>query len=171
MQTENRALVAFASKYGATAEIANKIGQVIRKAGIEVDVLPFDRVNNLSQYRAVVMGSASYIGQWRKEAVKFVTQNEKLLAERQVWVFSSGPTGEGDAKELVKGWIYPPKLKPVMERIHPVGTTVFHGMIDMKRINFLERFMINRVKAAGGDFRKWDRIDEWAAGIAKTLKG
>jgi len=170
MQIENKVLVAFASKYGATAEIANRIGQIIRKAGMKVDVLPVDRVTDLSQYKAVVIGSAVYIGQWRKEAVKFITQNEKLLTERQVWIFSSGPTGEGDPMKLVSDWKYPAKLKPVIESMHPNDITVFHGLIDMKRLNFLEKFMINRVKAAGGDFRKWASIDEWASGIAKVLK-
>ncbi len=171
MQIENRVLVAFASKYGATAEIANKIGQVLRKAGLEVDVLPFNRASDLSHYRAIIMGSAVYIGQWRREAVKFVIRNEKLLTERQVWIFSSGPTGEGDAVELVSGWKYPGRLKPAIERIHPNDIAIFHGLIDTKRLNFLEKFMTGRVKAQAGDFRKWDAIDKWATEIAKTLTG
>jgi menaquinone-dependent protoporphyrinogen IX oxidase len=32
-------LVAYATKYGATAEIAEKIGQVLRQAGLRTDVL------------------------------------------------------------------------------------------------------------------------------------
>jgi menaquinone-dependent protoporphyrinogen IX oxidase len=33
-------LVAYASKYGATKEIAEKIGQALRQAGVRADVLP-----------------------------------------------------------------------------------------------------------------------------------
>ncbi|MDH7485767.1 MAG: hypothetical protein QHJ81_05760 [Anaerolineae bacterium] len=36
-------LVAYATKYGATAEIAAKIGGVLRQAGLSADVLPADR--------------------------------------------------------------------------------------------------------------------------------
>ena len=36
---DTRVLVAYASKYGATKEIAEKIGQVLKEEGIEVDVL------------------------------------------------------------------------------------------------------------------------------------
>jgi menaquinone-dependent protoporphyrinogen oxidase len=43
-----RVLVAYATKYGATAEIAEKIGQVLRHAGLQTDVLPADRVSDLS---------------------------------------------------------------------------------------------------------------------------
>lgn len=96
-------LVAYASKYGATAEIAEKIGQLLRQEDLQADVLPVNRVGNLTQYKAVIIGSAVYIGKWRKEVVKFLRTNEKLLAERSVWLFSSGPTGEGDPVELMKG--------------------------------------------------------------------
>ena len=45
-------LVAYATKYGATAEIAAKIGQVLREAGLQPDVLPADRVGDLAPYQA-----------------------------------------------------------------------------------------------------------------------
>ena len=96
-------LVAYATKYGATAEIAEKIGQALRGAGLSADVLPADRVSDLTPYQAVVLGSAVYIGQWRKEAVKFLKANETVLAEKPVWLFSSGPSGEGDPVELGQG--------------------------------------------------------------------
>jgi hypothetical protein len=32
------------------------------------------------------LGSAVYMGQWRKEAAKFLTANEKMLAEQLVWL-------------------------------------------------------------------------------------
>ena len=65
---EDKVLVAYATKYGATAEIAEKIGQVLRETGMAVDVEPADRVGDLSSYRAVVLGSGVYVGRWRKEA-------------------------------------------------------------------------------------------------------
>ena len=64
-------------------------------------------VRDLSEYDAVVLGSAVYIGGWRKEAVKFLKDNEGALAERTVWVFSSGPAGEGDPVDLLDGWRFP----------------------------------------------------------------
>jgi len=96
-------LVTYASKYGAMSEIAEKIGQVLRQAGLQADVLPVNRVSDLTPYKAVVLGSAVYMGQWCKEAVAFLKTNEKLLAERPVWLFSSGLMGEGDPVQLTKG--------------------------------------------------------------------
>ncbi len=102
-----KVLVAYASKYGSTREIAEKIGVVLKDAGFAVDVLPADKVADVGPYRAVVLGSAVYIGGWRKAAAKFLKANERALAERPVWLFSSGPTGQGDPVELVKGWRFP----------------------------------------------------------------
>jgi menaquinone-dependent protoporphyrinogen oxidase len=165
-----KVLVTYASKYGATAEIAEKIGDVIRQSGLTVDVVPAKNVNDVTPYTAVVLGSAAYIGRWRKEAVKFLETQEKLLSGRPVWIFCSGPTGEGDPVQMMQGWIYPKSLQPVIDRIKPRDITVFHGAIDAKKLNFLERTAIKNVKAPLGDFRDWKAIAAWASGIASSLK-
>jgi menaquinone-dependent protoporphyrinogen oxidase len=165
----NQILIAYASKHGATTEIAEKIGEVLRQAGLSVDVLPADRVGDLSPYKAVVLGSAVYIGQWRKEAAKLLAANEKTLAERPVWLFSSGPTGEGDPVQLVKGWRFPEKQQPIADRIRPRDIAIFHGALNAKKLNLLEKQAIKMVKAPMGDFRDWDAITAWATTIAKTL--
>jgi len=163
-------LVAYATKYGATAEIADKIGQVLRQAGLRADVLPADRAGDLAPYKAIVLGSAVYVGQWRKEAARFLRANEKKLAGRPVWLFSSGPTGKGDPAQLIKGWRLPQALQPIAERIHTRDMAVFHGVLDPKKLNLLEKWMVKNVKAPLGDFRDWDVITAWAAAIADALK-
>ena len=166
---ETRLLVAYASKHGMTAEIAGKIGATLRQSGLQVDVLPVKEVKDLVLYKAVVLGSAVYIAMWRKEMVKFLQENEKLLSERQVWVFSSGPMGKGDPSELLQGWRFPEAQRSLIERIKPRDIAVFHGAIDMKRMNFLEKWTLKSVKAQTGDFRDWEAITRWAAGIAEAL--
>ncbi len=163
-------LVTYGTKYGATAEIAEKIGQVLREAGLRADVLPADHVGDLTPYQAVVLGSAVYAGQWRKEAATFLKANEEKLAERQVWLFSSGPTGEGDPVQLTKGWRFPEGLQPIADRIQPCDIAVFHGLMDMKKLNLAEKLIIKAIKAPFGDFRDWDAITSWAAAIADALK-
>jgi menaquinone-dependent protoporphyrinogen oxidase len=168
-EMNTQVLVVYATKHGATAEIADKIGQVLRQAGLRTDVLPMDRISNLHCYDAVVLGSAVYIGRWRKEAAKFLKVNEKVLAEKLVWLFSSGPTGKGNPVELLKGWYFPQALQPIADRIRPRGIAVFHGTVDMKKSNFIEKWMMNKVKAPLGDFRDWEAISSWAASIANVL--
>jgi len=111
-----------------------------------------------------------YVGQWRKEAVKFLKANETALAEKPVWLFSSGPTGEGDPAELGQGWRFPGKLQPVADRVRPRDVVVFHGAVDVGKLSFIEKRMLKMVKAPIGDFRDWDAITSWAAAIADALK-
>lgn len=163
-------LVAYATKHGATAEIAEMIGQVLRQAGLATDVLPADRVGDVTPYKAVVLGSAVYIGRWQKQAAKFLKANEKALAERPVWLFSSGPSGEGDPVELTNGWRFPKALQPLADRIRPRDIVLFHGHVNVDKLNFIERSMIKNVKAPVGDFRDWETITSWATAIADVLK-
>ena len=167
---DNKVLVAYATKYGATAEIAEKIGQILRDAGLIVDVVSVHRVSDLDPYRAVVLGSAVYIGGWRREAAGFLKSNEKALARRFVWLFSSGPTGEGDPSTILQGWHFPKALQPIADRVRPCDMALFHGAIDADKIGFVEKWMVKNVNAPFGDFRKWGIITSWALAIADTLK-
>jgi menaquinone-dependent protoporphyrinogen oxidase len=168
---DEKVLVAYGTKYGGTEEIAEKIGGVLKDAGLQVDVLAADRVSGLASYNAVVLGSAVYIGRWRKEAAKFLQENELALAEKPVWLFSSGPTGEGDVAELMQGWRFPGALQPIADRIKPRDITIFHGVVDPAKLNFLERWVLKNVKSPIGDFRDWAAITAWATAVAAAIAG
>jgi menaquinone-dependent protoporphyrinogen oxidase len=166
----DRMLVAYASKHGATAEIAERIGQVLCRAGLPTDVRPADRVRDLTAYSAVVLGSAVYVGKWRRQAAMFLKAHERALTERPVWLFSSGPTGDGDPVELTKGWRFPADLEAVASRIKPRDIVVFHGKVDPAKLGFIEKAMLSHVDAPVGDFRNWEVITAWATGIADARK-
>src|SRR5512140_1844251 len=83
-QEMNKVLVTYASKYGSTREIAERVGEILGQAGLQVDVLPIICARDLSAYPVVVLGSAIYIGKWPKEAVEFLRSHERALAERSV---------------------------------------------------------------------------------------
>jgi menaquinone-dependent protoporphyrinogen oxidase len=165
-----KVLVAYGSKYGSTKEIADKIGEAIKEEGLEVDILSADKVKNVTDYQGVVIGSAVYIGGWRKEVTNFVKKNEKALSELPVWIYSSGPAGRGDPIQQVQGWLYPKALKPVIDNIKPRGVTIFHGNINTQKMNAIEKWMIKQVKSEYGDFRDWETIKRWGKGIAGEIK-
>jgi menaquinone-dependent protoporphyrinogen oxidase len=165
-----KVLVTYATKHGATAEIAEKIGEILTAEGLQTDVLPVKQARDLAPYTAVILGSAVYVGRWRKEAVKFLEDHEEALAERDVWLFSSGPTGEGDPVELLQGWQFPEGQQEVADRIQPHEIVVFHGELDVEDLNFIEKRMIKMVQAPTGDFRDWAGITAWATAVAEALK-
>ena len=80
-------LITYATKHGATAEISDKIGEVLRHSGLNADVLPADQVTNLPSYKAVVLGSGVYAGQWCRKAAKFLKENEKTLSGQMLCRF------------------------------------------------------------------------------------
>jgi len=167
---ESKVLVAYATKYGSTAEIAQSIAKVIQKAGYAVDITPVDQVPDLADYGVVVLGSAVYVGQWRKEAAAFLQEHEEELSARKVWLFSSGPTGKGDAQELMKGFIFPESLQQVADRISPQGIAIFHGALDLKKLGLPEKIVVKGIKAPLGDYRDWENIESWAQSIVETLQ-
>jgi menaquinone-dependent protoporphyrinogen oxidase len=168
-EMSKQVLVAYATKHGATAEIAEKIGEVLNQAGVAAEVLPVAEVKDLESYGAVVLGSAVYIFRWRKEAVKFVKAKERQLSQLPVWIFSSGPTGEGDPVELANGWRFPKSLHPQIDRIQPREIVVFHGAIDLAKMKGLEKWMIKKVGPATEDSRDWESVASWARGIAAAV--
>lgn len=163
-------LIAYATKYGATREIAERIGASLQEAGLTVRVAPADQVEDLAPYGAVVLGSAVYAGQWRKEAADFLAEHENALAERQVWLFSSGPTGEGDPVELMKGWRFPEAQQPIADRVGPQDIAFFGGELDMQKLNLPEKLIVKAMKAPTGDYRDWESIETWAESIAAALE-
>jgi menaquinone-dependent protoporphyrinogen oxidase len=94
-QTEGAVLVAYATKHGATAEIAERIAATMRGAGCEARALPADDVGDLEGCRAVVLGSALYMGRLRGSARHFARRHRRALARLPVWLFTSGPVDVG----------------------------------------------------------------------------
>ena len=164
----NQILVAYATKYGATAEIAEKIGNVLLQAGLHIDLLPVDRVGDPAPYKAIVLGSAVYTGRWLKKAAGFLETNETVLAEKPVWLFSSGPLG--NQEDAAQGWRFPKNLQPVADRIAPRNIAVFHGEVDMSKLGFIHKLMLKKVSVPVGDFRDWEAITSWAEDISAALK-
>ena len=158
-------LVSAASKHGATAEIADHIGAILRERGLGVTVERPEDVGSLDGYGAVVLGSGVYAGHWLKDA--------KALADRvaacdplpRVWLFSSGPLGDPPKPDED-----PVDVAKVTEALSPVDHRLFAGKIDKNELGLGERAIMVAVRAADGDFRDWEEIAAWADEIAAALE-
>ena len=162
-------LVTYASKHGSTAEIAEKIHEIMTDKELLCDLQAVENITSISDYTTIVLGSAVYMGQWRKSTVKFLKKHAEELSTKKVWLFSTGPTGEGDPVELLKGWKYPDALKDTVDKIHPREIMVFHGALDETKLNTFEKMTIKMVKAPVGDFRDWKSVEQWANKISGKI--
>jgi menaquinone-dependent protoporphyrinogen oxidase len=182
-------LVLSASRHGGTRGIAERIGDVLRTEGLDVDVAPADRVAGIGRADAVVVGSAVYMGSWLKEAIDFVKRNEIALGQRPLWFFSSGPL-PGSSKNKVQG-VDPlsdalgpeegigsggrKKVAELSAATHPREHRVFLGAYDPSDPpRTMPERIVRMIPASWkvlptGDFRDWDAIEAWAHEIARTL--
>lgn len=162
-------LIAYASKYGSTAQIAENIALRLKKAGLTPVERDVKEINSLAEYSAVVAGSAVYAGSWLKEAADFLEKFQEDLTQLPTWLFSAGPTGKGDPVEQMKGWRFPDSLKPLADKIRPRDIAFFHGVLDMSKLRLAEKLIVYALKAPAGDFRDWELINRWADQIARSL--
>lgn len=157
-------LVTAESKQGTTTEIANAIGEALRRLGLEVTVALAEQVDLLDGYDAYVLGSAVYAGHWLKPAIDLVEKEDLGFTSRPVVLFANGPIGD------------PPKPEedPVDKaEIKATTSARDHVLVakklDKSMLGFAERAMVIAFRAPFKDFRDWDDIESWAARIADEL--
>ncbi|WP_240134644.1 flavodoxin domain-containing protein [Streptomyces sp. MUM 178J] len=162
--TTKRVLVAYGSKHGATAGIADEIGRTLRDDGYDTAVLPAGDVKDVSSYDAVVLGSSLYAGHWHRDARRCAKRNADALRERPVWLFSSGPVDtSADERDITPV----PGAAKVMDRLHAREHKTFGGSVTEETPGWIARSIVRRGK--GGDFRNPERIHAWAHHIGEAL--
>jgi menaquinone-dependent protoporphyrinogen oxidase len=160
-------LVAYSSKRGSTAEIAETMAATLRREGLGVCLERAEDVQSLDLYDAVVLGSAVYMKRWRGDARHFLKKHRKALRQVPFWVFSSGPVGDpaNDNPE----WAEPPKIIEKVEELGGRDHVVFGGRLPAEPKNFMERAMVEGTAREYRDRRDWAAIREWARQIAAEL--
>ena len=160
----NRVLVAYGSKAGSTAGLAEMIGAAMREDGLEVEVLPAGRVRDVSGYDAVVLGGALYANRWHRDARRFARRHAGELRDRPVWLFSSGPL-DASAEESEIAPV--PSAAEAAQRLGAAGHTTFGGRIGPEATGWIARKMLQNGR--GGDFRNESRVRAWAHERAAVL--
>jgi menaquinone-dependent protoporphyrinogen oxidase len=173
-----RALIVFASKYGATEGIAARIADRLREQGVSAESFAAEKAPAPDEYDAVVVGSAAYYFHWMKEARAWVERNCEALVQRPVWMFSSGPLGtkplDPNGRDLLEVTV-PKEIPELSARIHPKDHQVFFGALQPEKLGLFDRMVtklpMNKddVFLPPGDFRNWQEIDGWADEIAREL--
>ena len=164
---ETRILVAYASKSGTAAEVAQAVGRALPGKSVAVDVRPAQEVSSLDGYQAVVIGSGVRLGRWLPQAVEFVRKHEAQLRQVSTALFTVHMLWIDDSETSRRN--RQAYSAPVREIITPKTEAFFAGRIEMARLSFMERVMTKAVRAPEADSRDRDAIRAWAEGLLSAL--
>lgn len=167
-------LIAYASKFGTTGEVANALGKVFCHEGHTVDTQWVKHVQDIHTYDAVIIGSAIQYDTWMSEATEFVTANQHILRTLPVaYFFTCLVLSKHTEKAEQKATVYAKKVSSLIPRVTPVSVGRFAGVLDYSQMSFFSR-QIFRVGMSimgvqEGDYRDWDAIHSWAKGLHGKL--
>jgi menaquinone-dependent protoporphyrinogen oxidase len=184
-----KALIAYGTRYDATAMTAKEIANVLRQEGLDVKVvnLKDEKVRDMSDYELVVVGSGIKINRWTKEPEKFLKKYQKELAKKKVALFVCCGSAEPiDEKEDKAASIERARKKYLEEKaakynLQPVALGLFGGVYNFNTMGWFFRRSMSAVKpqleAAGFketepglyDTRDLDAIRGWAKELAQKI--
>jgi menaquinone-dependent protoporphyrinogen oxidase len=158
-------LLAYASRFGSTQEVAGTIAATLRAAGLEIDLQPMQEVKSLARYDAVVLGAAIYNAKWNPEAHQLVSQHQDTLTQLPVAIFTLGPLSASEAAKRNSRRQLDVELAKY-SWLKPIALEIFAGKYDPAKpgLNFFERFLPAR------DYRNWDAIRAWANELTAQLQ-
>jgi len=170
---ETKILMAYASRYGSTQEVAGAIAKTLGERGFSVDLQPLRKVRTLAEYGVVVLGAPLYFGLWHKDALNFLSRNEDALRQRPVAIFALGPNSN-DEKEMQGSRAQLDKELAKFSWLMPVVIEVFGGKFPAKLR--LPESLIAGLPASplhgmpASDVRDWTAIRAWANSLVQKLQ-
>ncbi len=167
-------LVAFATKYGSTQEVAETVAGVLRERGLAVDLQPMRKVRALADYRAVVLGAPIYIGSLHKDAQQFLARYQETLSKQPTAIFALGPTRDDKTEwEEVRAGLDQELAK--LSWFKPIALEIFGGKYDPTKLRFPDSLLKSLPAsplhdAPASDLRDWTAIRTWANDLAAKLE-
>ena len=169
-----KVLIAYASQFGTTGEVAETIGNVLRDDDYVVEAKLIGSITSLGDYDAVIIGSAIQYDQWMSEATEFVRDNQNALGKVPVSFFFTCLTlSRKNQKSYRQAQAYSDKLAASFSQLNPVSIGGFAGVLNYSKIPALPRIAAKCLFAflgvKEGDHRDWSAIRSWAENTSTKL--
>jgi len=183
-----KVLIVYATRYGATAGTSEEIAKILREEGFEVRVVNAkeEKINDISGYELVVVGSGIQMGKWTSEAEGFLSKFSKDLEQKKLALFVSSmktvSEREGKTDDVTASRKTVLEDKVAEYNLHPVALGFFGGVINYNKMNFLfrrtmgflkpqlEKDGFKEVQPGVYDLRNWDEIKSWAKELAEKAR-
>jgi len=172
MNTCQSILIAYGTKAGSTAEIAEYMGELFREKGALVDVLPVEQVRDLTPYCGVILGTATRVGKPLNSVLKFVREFEYSLEPLAVAYFVVGIAMREDTPEHRAQ--AEAVLEPLRQIKKPCMEGLFAGKVEYAKIEQPWRTLVSHNKEdeiGEGDWRDWDAIRAWVHDLSFKFMG
>ena len=164
-------LVAYATRYGSTQEVAAAVAVALRERGLDAEVLVASKVRSLEAYHAVVLGAPLYMFHWHADAHHFLARHRKALTPPgglRLAIFALGPW-HAEPKEIQSARDQLDKELAKYPWLAPVAVEVLGGKFDPARLDFPYSLIGLLKQMPAGDSRDWTAIAGWAGGLAASL--
>jgi menaquinone-dependent protoporphyrinogen oxidase len=171
-----KALIAYASAHGSTAEVAQFLGRILQTYDVEVTVASAHDVTDVSDYDFVVIGSPIHAGMWLQDTSLFLERFAETLASKPSHLFITciRVMDSDGLAHVLKEYVH----HPTLNNLHIEEVAAFAGKLESSQINWDERWLLSSMydgKRTGAamldhDYRDWQAIAAWGHKIAAGLK-
>ncbi len=162
-----RILVAYASRAGSTAEIAEEIGREMNSSEAMAEVRSVTENFDIHTYTAAVIGGPIYMGRVVSEVASFVRTNQAALECIPVAAFAVGGSLTDRSEESLE-WARH-LLEKAIEPVHAREIGLFAGFLNLTRMSVSQRVILRCLWGKSGDFRDWEMIRGWARMLPAIL--
>ena len=164
-----RVLIAYATRFGSTREIALAIAHELNTAGLNAHAAETSSGLIPEDYDAFVIGSPLYGGTWLSSAGVFAAVMSERMKGKPVALFSVGTLilknprrGQAEHTDFIAGLV---ETARGSVGLNVVADAVFSGYFDRSNLPLCLRIIDLFVPTPQGDRRNWPEIQAWAKSL------
>jgi menaquinone-dependent protoporphyrinogen oxidase len=181
-----KALIIYATRYGATALTSQEIATVLHEEGFDVKVVDAkkEKIQDISEFELIIVGGGLKMGRWTGESDDFLKNFREDLAQKRVAIFVSSAMKslferQGKTEELGKIRRQYLEDEALKYNLQPIALGLFGGVMDKNKMGFIFRRtlgpLIMQFETAGFketspgviDTRDSEEIRKWTKELAQ----
>jgi menaquinone-dependent protoporphyrinogen oxidase len=166
-------LVAYATRYGSTEEVAHAVGKRLGELGVGADVQRARQVRSVADRKAVVLATPFYFGSMLAEARRFLERNRDSIERSHLAIIALGPISASEELRAARAQL--DRVLAAMQWVKPAAAAMFVGKYDPSMLRLRDRLIaalpgspLHGVPAH--DDRDWDAIREWVDELPEPFR-